>query len=722
MAASEEVDIVLTFKNAVAPGMSKNATETGRASAAMQRYNTDVKAVELAQKKLNKAAKDGGEVIEEASQKIIDVTKRAGEFGATEEQNAKILDDIARAAGRTGKPISLVARAYEELLIETHDAEKAQKLFAKAMVRVQKTGDRTEIVVAELVDATRGGTAALKRYGEVGARVAAEIDKITDPAERARRTLKALDRLENRSIGTLEKFNNKLIGAQADLAGLTASLGPAAVGVGALGAAAVLTGGFILKFGVDAVKKYAKTNEEAKLSLDVLSSSLDNFSVEVGHALFETAKLEDVIYGVGDATLIATDRATALIRQYKELSGVSKGVVNVLTFGTAGLAEFAGKKLSEMGKQGPTRDRAAGLRTLRDANRKAARAGGGGGGGGGSLEDRRRAAAEKILALHEKEKALNERLTVRGPRLAQIADMKALAAETERYQLKIDDLSGKILALEQARPETKKHLRPGLDKRISQLKDELEVAKTSERDFAKATERARGFRREVDEMLRVIQNTVPIDTSLAGFVTFESQAAEFRRRGAVALARGFKDQAESYKRVAIAADQSAERTARIRSETEQLREEYAQLAEQINVTRDASIRFGEGFAESIGSIVAASGDLSDVRQALGREVGGIGGTLGALFGGPVGGIVGGGISSFLGGIISGDAEKEKRETSSKRIDEASRRFEESTETFKDVVEGGQEVNFTFNIGIARQVIQREVRSAILEGRRTRTIS
>ena len=282
-------EIVARFRGDVAARMRGVAASSRDAAHAAQRLETDANALTEALDRMAKSGFRGGEAVEEAAQKLVDVSKKAGEFGATMEQAEQLLQQVADAAAQTGRPIALVARHMEELLIETQDAAKSQELFNKALAFSAQTGQRVEQSVAQLVDATRGSTAALRQFGAEGVAIASSIDQVADANERARLTMAALDRLAGRQRSTFDRLNQGIVALQGRAQAFIARLGPLGKALGVLTAvglgAAAAIGGTLLAAFKKTVDAFGRRSKVFGSSVRRLSEEWDKFKASIGSAL-----------------------------------------------------------------------------------------------------------------------------------------------------------------------------------------------------------------------------------------------------------------------------------------------------------------------------------------------------------------------------------------------------------------------------------------------------
>ncbi len=248
---------------------------------------TDASMVAVRKKveQLTGSLKDNSFAYEETTQKYVDAQRKLAEYGATAEQQSYILNRAADAAGRYGLSVEKAAIVVEELATDLQDSNQVLMHQDAALRFVANSHLRAEDALGQYVDMTKGGTQALREYGERASRVAAEIDKIEDPTIRAKEAFKALEREQRRAAkgGDLySKAMDKLAIGQSKIA----AAGPpvqmviqaAIAGYAALGAATV-------GFALSSIPVYLKSSGDTMIATDNLSKSFQQLQESMGQAM-----------------------------------------------------------------------------------------------------------------------------------------------------------------------------------------------------------------------------------------------------------------------------------------------------------------------------------------------------------------------------------------------------------------------------------------------------
>ncbi len=242
-------------------------------------------AVRAAMAGVNATIADQTTAYDELTQKYVDAQRKLSEFGATQEQQAYIMGRAADMAGKFGLSAEKAAIVVEELAIETQDANQVLLLQADAYEFVAKSEKRAEDALSDFVDLSRGGTGALRDISARGGDIAAALDKIEDPAERARQSLAAFRREQNRVTkggGLFSKAMDQMAIGQSKIA----AAGPpvqmviqaAVAGYAALGAA-------VVGFAASSIPVYLASSGDGMIATDNLSKSFKNLQESMGEAL-----------------------------------------------------------------------------------------------------------------------------------------------------------------------------------------------------------------------------------------------------------------------------------------------------------------------------------------------------------------------------------------------------------------------------------------------------
>ena len=294
--------------------LAKNASFTQQWEAALDSATSAADAAAITADLLVTQLLTTGRAYEESSQKVIDAQKKLSEFGATAETQARAMALIADATDRYGVSASKAAIVMEELAIEFGDGEAAVKAYDEVMKFAAASTDKTEVAVASMTDAMKGGTDGLRRFGAEARAIAVAIDKISDPALRAKKATEELARAQRIAAkgGTLQtKITDKLALAQLELA----KSGPiASNAIMAIGAAYAAAGAAVAAFVASSIRSYLKTNKEAVEQTDALKASIKDLQNELGGAIVGYEEVGDKI---GSFTVLINE-ATLTVKNNKE--------------------------------------------------------------------------------------------------------------------------------------------------------------------------------------------------------------------------------------------------------------------------------------------------------------------------------------------------------------------------------------------------------------------
>lgn len=237
-------------------------------------------------KELSVRLGDSNQALEEQTQKLIDARNYLDEYGATQEDQQRILSRLIDDSDRYNLTLGKQALVLEELAIELQDTAKVEENLADALEFVERTGGRAEDAVATFTEAIKGDTAALEKLGPVAAAAADALDKIRDRTTKATEVQKTFRAELARSPDNLDKLNDKIAIGESRLALWTARLGPAGAALGGLGAA--LLGGVLV--GLD---KFVEKNKDAKEAM----SSVEDESEKLIYTFGELVATEFGVVG-----------------------------------------------------------------------------------------------------------------------------------------------------------------------------------------------------------------------------------------------------------------------------------------------------------------------------------------------------------------------------------------------------------------------------------------
>ena len=264
--------------------------------------------------------------------------------GIGAKDQARALAEIAKVAAQTGKPIAVVAKAYEGLSKVLQNADEAIDNLGDAMRFQARSGiPQAEKAAAQYAETIGGGTNALRDLGAAGAAYLRQLDKIADADTKARLTAELTRKELNRQRDSVEKLGDKLrvLGLR-----LQASLGPtnlATLKVLGRGLKTLAVAGFGALVGAAglamlAVKKFGETDVRVKRSVDALKKATDALVVAFGSALVGGSK--NATKALGEMADQVKQLTTWVNENREAIHGWARAVVSTL-----GSAIAAGVKL-----------------------------------------------------------------------------------------------------------------------------------------------------------------------------------------------------------------------------------------------------------------------------------------------------------------------------------------------------------------------------------------
>lgn len=277
------------FKS-IATGLGKvavSAKNAGTATATLDKFLASTR-----------SAGASGKGLDELNASFSRLTDNVVEFGGTAEDAVRALERVKSSAGDSGN-IALTTNALAKLVDESEDVEGAMANLDTAMKVAQKGMLKTEDAGSLMGRAMRGDTAILKELGGVSAKVAAEIDKIPDPAKRTALIMAEVKRVAEGTAGATTKLGRGISSLQTDIAGLNSKL--AATGIPGLSVQNILIGiagaaltaavaiGSKLKGAVDAYTNSAKGNTAAVKEMEKQTKRLE---ITIGGLVSKTLELE----------------------------------------------------------------------------------------------------------------------------------------------------------------------------------------------------------------------------------------------------------------------------------------------------------------------------------------------------------------------------------------------------------------------------------------------
>jgi hypothetical protein len=273
---------------------------------------------------LNSKLTNSSEALEEQTQKIIDARNKLDEFGASQDDQNRIIGQLIANSGRYNLTVGKQALVLEELAIELQDAALAEKHLADALEYTAKMGGRAEDAIATYTEAVKGDTAALAKLGPAAAAAADNLDQIRDKQLRAAETMRIFTQETNRAPGVVDKLNDSYNLGAARVQMFWARLGvlgPALLSVagGALAVAAAV-GKIVFDRVNHGLEVYIEKNKEAKLLQDFTAQAADANAQELGKSVHKLSSDYD----------LAAASSTSFFDKY--LTGASRILQNQSTY------------------------------------------------------------------------------------------------------------------------------------------------------------------------------------------------------------------------------------------------------------------------------------------------------------------------------------------------------------------------------------------------------
>lgn len=211
------------------------------------------------------------------------------EYGASEDQVKAALEQVKAAAASTGKPIKVLADGFSNLVQETEDVDKSLRHYGESLKFAERTGHRFSVSAERIAETLRGEMDVFSNFGEEGARIAQRLEQISDPVERGRQGLAALQGILARQPSVMDRMNASITSGIAGLEGFIQRLGPLGVGLGIVGGAALATGAALLgAFGAglgSVIGAAVEKNKQLGSSVARLGQEWDKLKASIGLAL-----------------------------------------------------------------------------------------------------------------------------------------------------------------------------------------------------------------------------------------------------------------------------------------------------------------------------------------------------------------------------------------------------------------------------------------------------
>lgn len=176
----------------------------------------------------------------------------------------------------------------------------------------------------------------LNLFGDAGADLVAEINKISDPMKRVAAAQRLMANQSSITGGAVQRFNNALVAGKLRIATLVGGMGNLSLLLGGVGVAAgAAAGGFGLL--VAAVNKYIDSNAQAQYRVKELTTAFDNFVNAIGQVAFNIPVVQNGM--------------TFLIKQFTELRREIDGTTAAKRrFVEEGIAREKGSSTDERAK------------------------------------------------------------------------------------------------------------------------------------------------------------------------------------------------------------------------------------------------------------------------------------------------------------------------------------------------------------------------------------
>lgn len=252
---------------------------------------------------LNRKLTRTSDALEEQTQKILDARNKLDEYGATQEEQNRIIGTLLANQGKYNLTIGKQALVLEELAIELQDATLAEKHLGAALEYTAKVGGRAEDAIATYTEALKGDTAALAKIGPVARAATANLDQIRDRQARAAETMRIFTQETTRAPDALDKLNDSYnIGAarvQMFWARL-GILGPVLLSVaGGVVALAAGLGKIAWDTATEGLQRYIERNKEAAKLQKLNKEAVEGYEEGLGRVIYKQTEY-------GEASKLAT--------------------------------------------------------------------------------------------------------------------------------------------------------------------------------------------------------------------------------------------------------------------------------------------------------------------------------------------------------------------------------------------------------------------------------
>ncbi len=236
-------------------------------------------------------------VLEDGVSKALkSISREMGRVGIATDQQRVAMVAMTAAAKQYGVTAQVVGIALKGLVRETQDAKVAAENLGTVLKFQTASGiNDTEQAARQLGDALGGGTRALASLGGSAGRAAAQINRITDPAQRAALAMGLINQRVNQGPTLIDRWNNRAATMNVRLAGM--GLGFITVERAMAGALAItvgLTAAFVrfVKQGIDLAIKRSKVASER---FKQMAESEDALKAATGKVILESKLLNQQI-------------------------------------------------------------------------------------------------------------------------------------------------------------------------------------------------------------------------------------------------------------------------------------------------------------------------------------------------------------------------------------------------------------------------------------------
>lgn len=273
--------------------------------AGVQRSSEDLKgelgALKQVQQRFEADIKDG-KGYKELKTRLDSLLDTMQEYGKGVGQQRAALAAVEAQAKKTGTPIGLVAKAAEYLADEGEDAADVSRDLATALKLAAVAGIKTEDAGRKMGQVLKGDVSVLKDLSPAARRAAEAIEKIPDPAIRAKEGMRVLKSELGPSRAALNQLSSQVQRLVVRFGPVIGVIGRFAGGLLKVGGALVggVGGGLIalMKTYTDQSVRLAKSKERAEKAAKRFVFHLGGIVTNALLGRKELGKMGDVINGL----------------------------------------------------------------------------------------------------------------------------------------------------------------------------------------------------------------------------------------------------------------------------------------------------------------------------------------------------------------------------------------------------------------------------------------